>query len=101
MKLVDDLLPRVKKNLIIEHCDDDELLCNLISAALDYAEQYQRVKYGRRKLPPSTEQAIVMFTTYLFESRDGGNGGFMTSAKGEEILRSINWLLSLGKVWQI
>ena len=97
MKFVDDLLPRVKKNLIIEHCDDDELLSDLIRSALDYAKTYQNKKRWGRSLPPTTEQALVMLVSFWFESRDGGNGGFMTSAKGEEILRSIKWLLSLGK----
>lgn len=100
MKLVENLLPKVKANLIIDHKDDDELLCNLIRSALDYAENYQRVKY-KRKLPPSTEQAIIMLSSFWYESRDGGSGGFMSSAKGDEILKSINWLLALNKSWSL
>lgn len=98
--MVESLLIKVKLNLIIDHSDDDELLCNLILSALDYAETYQRVKY-KRKLPPSTEQAVILLVTHWYESRDGGNGGFMSSAKGDEILKSINWLLALNKNYEV
>ena len=97
MKLVDDLLPRVKKNLIIEHCDDDELLSDLIRSALDYAKTYQNVKRWGRQLPPTTEQAVIMLCSHWYESRDGGSGGFMATSKGADCLNAVNWLLALNK----
>ena len=100
MKIVDDLLVKVKLNLIIEHSDDDELLRNLIRAALDYAKNYQNRK-RLSKLPPSTEQAIIMLCSHWYESRDGGSGGFMSSAKGEDIMRAVNLLLALYKSWEL
>jgi uncharacterized phage protein (predicted DNA packaging) len=100
MKMIDDLLVKVKLNLIIEHSDDDELLRNLIRVALDYAKNYQNKK-RLSKLPPSTEQALIMLVSHWYESRDGGSGGFMSSAKGAEIMNAVNWLLSMGKVWSL
>jgi hypothetical protein len=100
MKIIENLLPKVKANLIIEHTDDDEFLCNLIRAALDYAKNYQNKK-SLKNLSPTTKQAVIMLAGFWYESRDGGSGGFMTNAKGDEIMRAVNWLLSLDKEYQI
>ena len=40
------LLEKVKKNLILEHDKDDELLESYISAAVAYAESYQHIPEG-------------------------------------------------------
>ena len=99
MDKYEKLLSKVKANLIIDHEDDDKLLLGFIHAAVDYAEEFQNVKYGRRKFPPSTEQAIILLATHFYESRDGGSGGFMTTAKGSDIMTAVDRLLSLGKAW--
>ena len=40
------LLEKVKKNLILEHSEDDELLQMYITAAVSYAESYQHIAEG-------------------------------------------------------
>ena len=71
----EDLLTKVKDNLILTHDEDDKLLLGLIAAALDYAESYQKRKY-RTRLPAATEQAVIMLATHFYESRDGSTAGF-------------------------
>ena len=39
---MNDLLTKVKQNLILDHEEDDELLCRFIAAAVSYAEGYQQ-----------------------------------------------------------
>ena len=40
---MEELLSKVKANLILEHSADDELLKGYITAAVSYAESYQRL----------------------------------------------------------
>lgn len=42
----DNLLPKVKANLILEHDADDGLLLHYIKAAVSLAESYQHVAEG-------------------------------------------------------
>ena len=98
-----NLLTKVKANLIITHDEDNELLLGYIAAALDYAERYQKTRYGRRKLPPATEQAIVMLTAHFYESRDGATAGFFSdfvSAVGN-VWQTVNRLLAIDKNWEV
>ncbi|GHU91591.1 hypothetical protein FACS1894202_13310 [Clostridia bacterium] len=99
----DTLLPKVKANLIIEHDGDDELLRGFIRAAVDYAEQYQKVTYGRRNLPPSTEQAVIMLASHYYESRDGATGGYFadTALAGNNARAAIDRLLNMHKKWEV
>ena len=46
---MDELLSKVKANLILEHTADDELLKNYITAAVSYAESYQHIPEGYYK----------------------------------------------------
>jgi len=100
---IKQLLLKVKSNLILQHNDDDTLLLGYIRAAVDYAENYQKQKYGRKKLPPATEQAIVMLSSHFYESRDGGTGGFFTDSIGSvtNIWNSVHRLLAMEKRWEI
>ena len=41
MAVSDNLLPKVKANLILTHDEDNELLLSYIKAAVSYAESYQ------------------------------------------------------------
>lgn len=43
---MDELLSKVKANLIMEHTADDALLKSYISAAVSYAESYQHIPEG-------------------------------------------------------
>jgi len=97
------LLEKVKDNLILQHDEDDALLLRLIAAALGYAESYQKVKYGRKKLPPSTEQAVIMLTSHFYESRDGSTAGFFANYVGAaaHVWQAVNRLLAMEKEWDV
>ena len=74
-----ELLEKVKRNLILQHAEDDALLQSYISAAVAYAESYQHLTeghYAENQMPPTTEQAVVMLSSHFYESRDGSTGGF-------------------------
>ena len=46
---MDELLSKVKANLILEHTADDTLLKSYITAAVSYAESYQHIPEGYYK----------------------------------------------------
>jgi hypothetical protein len=96
-------LPKVKANLILTHDEDDDLLLTLIRAAVDYAENYQKVVYDEGYLPPSTEQAIIMLTSHFYESRDGSSAGFFadSTAAAGQVWQTVNRLLLMNKTWQV
>ena len=76
---MDELLQKVKDNLILSHDEDDELLRGYIRAAVSYAESYQHIPsghYADNPMPPTTEQAVIMLSSHFYESRDGSTGGF-------------------------
>jgi hypothetical protein len=102
MALVDILLPKVKANLILTHDEDDVLILGYIRAALNYAEDYQKRKY-RAKLPPVTEQAVIMLSSHFYESRDGSTGGFFADnvQAGNAVWSTANRLLAMEKKWQV
>ena len=82
---MDELLSKVKANLILEHTADDELLKSYITAAVSYAESYQHIPEGYYKentMPPTTEQAVIMLSSHFYESRDGSTGGFFADNTG-------------------
>jgi uncharacterized phage protein (predicted DNA packaging) len=98
-----NLLVKVKANLIIQHDEDDELLLGYITAAVNYAESYQKIKYGRRKFPAATEQAIVMLTGHFYESRDGATAGFFSDfvSAVNNVWLTVHRLLAMDKVWEV
>jgi len=101
--ILEDLLAKAKANLILTHDEDDNLLLGFIRAAVDYAEQYQKVSYAEADLPPSTEQAIIMLTSHLYESRDGSTAGFFadSTAAAGQVWTTVNRLLLMNKAWQV
>ena len=103
-----ELLPKVKENLILAHGEDDELLLRLIAASINYAESYQYLTEGyyfkkRSKMPPTTEQAIIMLSSHFYESRDGSTGGFFSDsvAAGHQVWNTVNTLLRLDHLWGV
>ena len=107
MGLINDLLIKVKANLILQHTADDELLRGYIRAAVSYAESYQKKPdrfYSKiRKMPPTTEQAVVMLASHFYESRDGSTAGFFGDnvQAGQQAWTTINNLLRLDRLWKI
>lgn len=100
------LLEKVKKNLILEHDDDDDLLRSYITAAVSYAESYQHLDegfYSENRLSPTTEQAVIMLASHFYESRDGGTGGFFSesAAAGRQVWETVNLLLRLDRRWKV
>jgi len=73
------LIEKVKKNLVLEHDGDDQLLESYVTAATSYAEGYQRKSVGyyeENTMDAITEQAVIMLSSHFYESRDGSTGGF-------------------------
>lgn len=103
---MNDLLLKVKENLILTHDADDELLSRLITASVSYAESYQHLSenyYTENPMPPTTEQAIIMLASHFYESRDGSTGGFFADSVNAsvQIYKTVNLLLRLDKEWKL
>lgn len=103
---MDELLSKVKQNLILEHDEDDTLLKNYITAAVAYAESYQHVTegyYSENAMPPTTEQAVIMLASHFYESRDGSTGGFFADnvQAGQQVWNTVNLLLRLDRRWNV
>ena len=104
--MIDELLSKVKANLILEHTADDELLKGYITAAVSYAESYQHIPegyYTENPMPPTTEQAVIMLSSHFYESRDGSTGGFFADnvQAGQQVWNTVNMLLRLDRNWQV
>ena len=103
---MDELLSKVRENLILEHEVDDPLLKNYITAAVSYAESYQHLAagfYQENPMPPTTEQAIIMLSSHFYESRDGSTGGFFSDnvQAGQQVWNTVNLLLRLDREWKV
>lgn len=103
---MDELLAKVKANLILEHDADDSLLWGFIRAAVSYAESYQKKPegyYADNPMPPTTEQAVIMLSSHFYESRDGSTGGFFADnvQAGQQVWNTVNLLLRLDRDWKI
>lgn len=99
-----DLLGKVKKNLILEHNEDDTLVARCINSAVSYAEDYQHLEQGYYKthnMLLSTEQAIIMLACHFYESRDGSTGGFFAdnTQASQQVWTTVNNLLRLNREW--
>ena len=99
------LLEKVKKNLIIDHDKDDNLILGFIMGAVSYAESKQKKPdktYAHEQMPPTTEQAVIFLASSFYESRDGGTAGFFadSASAGERSWETIDRLLLLDKDWK-
>lgn len=104
--MIEELLIKVKQNLILEHSADDELLKQFITAAISYAESYQHINegyYKNNKIPETTKQAIIMLASHFYESRDGSTGGFFADNVGaaSQVWNTVNLLLRLDRDWKV
>ncbi len=112
------LLERVKANLMVDHQEDDQLLCDMVASAVTYAEQYQNRTPGSYTVlceqatgeenPTSvmsltTERAVIILASHLYESRDGSTGGFFADnvQAEEQCWKTVNRLLALEKDWRV
>jgi len=101
-----NLLEKVKKNLILEHDEDDVLLGEFIKAAIAYAESEQLIPsetYAEKPMPTTTEQAVVMLASHFYESRDGSTAGFFGDNVGaaQQVWNTVNMLLRLERKWTV
>jgi hypothetical protein len=99
---IDNLLLKVKANLILQHDEDNDLLLSYIAAAVSYSESYQHIPAGYYKeniMPPTTEQAVIMLSSHFYESRDGSTGGFFADSvqAGRQVWDTVNTLLRLDR----
>ena len=100
----DELLERAKKNMIIEHDYDDDLIMGFLVSAVNYAETKQKLPdgtYGNSEMSEITKQAVIMLTAYLYESRDGSTAGFFADSAfaGERSWVVVDKLLQMDKNW--
>lgn len=103
---MDELLEKVKKNLILTHNEDDTLLKQYINASISYAESYQHIEegyYTEHKMPATTEQAVIMLSSHFYESRDGSTGGFFGDnvQASSQVWNTVNLLLRLDRRWLV
>lgn len=103
---MDELLTKVKQNLILEHSADDELISGFIAAAVSYAESYLHIEQGyytNNPMPPTTEQAVIMLSSHFYESRNGSTGGFFGDSvqAGKQVWDTVNMLLRLDRRWKV
>lgn len=103
---MDELLTKVKENLILSHNVDDALISSYITAAVSYAEGYQHRTsgfYAENAMPPTTGQAVIMLSSYFYESRDGSTGGFFADSvqASQQIWNTVNLLLQLDRDWKV
>ena len=103
---MNELLAKVKQNLILEHEADDPLLKGYITAAVSYAESYQHIPagtYADQPMPPTTGQAVIMLASHFYESRDGSTGGFFADnvQAGQQVWTTVNLLLRLDREWKV
>ena len=103
---MDELLAKVRQNLILEHEVDDPLLKGYITAAVAYAESYQHLPegyYAGNAMPATTEQAVIMLSSHFYESRDGSTGGFFSDnvQAGQQVWNTVNLLLRLDREWKV
>ena len=103
---MEELLTKVKRNLILEHTADDALLQSFITAAVSYAESYQHIPAGSYSdgiMPPTTEQAVIMLASHFYESRDGSTGGFFADnvQASQQVWTTVNLLLRLDREWKV
>lgn len=103
---MEELLAKVKANLILSHDEDDELLKGFLVAAVSYAESYQHIPagyYTDNPMPPTTEQAVIMLSSHFYESRDGSTGGFFADniQAGQQVWDTVNLLLRLDREWSV
>ena len=103
---MDELLTKVKANLIVEHTADDALIQSYITAAVSYAESYQHIEegyYTENEMPATTEQAVIMLASHFYESRDGSTGGFFAdnTNAAQQIWNTVNLLLRLDRDWKV
>ena len=104
--MIEELLNKVKQNLILEHSVDDELLKQFIAAAISYAESYQHIEegyYENNEMSETTRQAIIMLVSHFYESRDGSTGGFFADNVNAsiQVWNTVNMLLRLNRDWKV
>ncbi len=103
---MDELLDKVKANLILDYDVDDSLILHYITAATAYAESYQHIPegfYSSNPMPPTTEQAVIMLSSHFYESRDGSTGGFFADnvPAAQQVWNTVNLLLRLDREWKV
>ena len=103
---MEELLQKVKANLILDHSADDDLLRGFITAAVSYAESYQHIPegfYTENPMPATTQQAVIMLASHFYESRDGSTGGFFADnpQAAQQVWHTVDLLLRLDRRWQV
>lgn len=103
---MEELLEKLRQNLILEHSADDALLTSYLTAAIAYAESYQHIDegyYAENAMPATTEQAVIMLASHFYESRDGSTAGFFADnpQAAQQTWNTVNLLLRLDRNWKV
>lgn len=59
--------------------------------------------YLENPMLPTTEQAVIMLSSYFYESRDGSTGGFFADnvSAAKQVWDVVKLLLRLDKNWNV
>ena len=104
---MDELLTKVKANLILEHTADDALAFRVTSPPLFHTRRVistsRREPIGTRPCRRPRSRPIIMLASHFYESRDGGTGGFFSNTIGsaQQVWNTVNLLLRLDRNWQV
>lgn len=103
---MNELLEKVKKNLILTHDEDDDLILGMIDSAINYAESFQHLDdgyYNDNPMSGVTEQGIIMLVSHFYESRDGSTGGFFRDnvRVAESVWVAVHRMLRMAREWKL
>ena len=59
--------------------------------------------YAEHEMSETTEQAVIMLASHLYESRDGSTGGFFADnvQASQQAWNTVNLLLRLDRDWKV
>lgn len=101
-----ELVEKIKTNLIINDSEDDYLIGELAATAVSYAEGYQHLPsgyYGTNEMSDTTERGVIMLASHMYESRDGGTGGFFADnvSAADRSWETVKELLRMDREWKV
>jgi len=98
--VIDELLAKVKQNLIITFDNDDDLIREKIRNAVDYAAHFTHTELTD-DLKSLTEAAIIVLASHWYESRDASSGGYFgdRTDAAKQIMETVDNMLRMEKDW--
>ena len=101
----DSLLEKIKKNLILEHDEDDDLIRSYITAAVSLCRSYQHLEAGTYTENPMHLQPNRRLSCYAATSMNQEmvlRVAFAdNTSAGEQVWNTVNLLLRLDRNWKV